>query len=157
MKMFHNWYRIVLNVIGFRHDTCKWLTYQGGVSTLQLHHNERYDVLNHRCIDCLLNHLFRHRSKETSKLRVTCHCKGNSTVTEKMKSTVCTETSESLIAFQYFNTRNIISSIEHVKILIKVIMNSSQPRQLSVSLWHTFDAWYVKGWSGYVEVYVRWT
>ena len=36
---------------------------------------------NHRHLDCLLNPLFRHGSKKTSKLRVTGLCEGNSLVT----------------------------------------------------------------------------
>ena len=49
--------------------------------TLQWRHNERDGVSNHQPHDCLLNRLFRHRSKETSKLRVTGLCEGNSPVT----------------------------------------------------------------------------
>ena len=49
--------------------------------TLQWHHNERDGVSNHQPQDCLLNRLFRHRSKKTSKLRVTGLCEGNSPVT----------------------------------------------------------------------------
>ena len=45
--------------------------------TLQWRHIERDGVLNHRCIDCLLNRLFRRRSKKTSKLRVTGLYEGN--------------------------------------------------------------------------------
>ena len=44
-------------------------------------HNERDGISNHRRLDCLLNRLFRRRSKETSvKLRVTGLCEGNSPV-----------------------------------------------------------------------------
>ena len=39
------------------------------------------DVSNHQPRDCLLNRLFRRRSKKTSKLRVTGLCEGNSPVT----------------------------------------------------------------------------
>ena len=38
-------------------------------------HNER--VLNHRRLDCLLNRLFRHRSKKTSNPRIMGLCAGN--------------------------------------------------------------------------------
>ena len=38
--------------------------------SLQWRHNERDGITNHQPHDCLLNHLFRHRSKKTSKLRV---------------------------------------------------------------------------------------
>ena len=45
----------------------------------QWHHNERDGVSNHQPHDCLLNSLlFRRRSMETSKLRVTGLCEGNS-------------------------------------------------------------------------------
>ena len=45
---------------------------------LQWRHNERESVSNHQSGDCLLNRLFRRRSKKTSKLRVTGLCAGNS-------------------------------------------------------------------------------
>ena len=45
---------------------------------LQWRHNERDSVSNHQPHDCLLNRLFRRRSKKTSKLRVTGLCEGNS-------------------------------------------------------------------------------
>ena len=51
------------------------------ISTLQWRHNERDSVSNHRPQDCLLNRLFRRRSKKTPKLRVTGLCAGNSPVT----------------------------------------------------------------------------
>ena len=49
--------------------------------SLQWRHNERDGVSNHQAHDCLLNRLFRSRSKKTSKLRVTGLCVGNSAVT----------------------------------------------------------------------------
>ena len=49
--------------------------------TLQWHHNGRDGVSNHQSHDCLLNRLFRRRSKKISKLRVTSHCTGNSPAT----------------------------------------------------------------------------
>ena len=49
--------------------------------SLQWRHNGRDDVSNHQPHDCLLNRLFRRRSKKTSKLRVTGLCAGNSPVT----------------------------------------------------------------------------
>ena len=47
---------------------------------LQWRHSERDGVSNHQPPDCLLNRLFRRRSKKTSKLRVTSLCAGNSPV-----------------------------------------------------------------------------
>ena len=49
--------------------------------SLQWRHNEHDGVSNHRCLDCLLNYLFRRRPKKTSKLRVNGLCEGNSAVT----------------------------------------------------------------------------
>ena len=49
--------------------------------TLQWRQNEYDGVSNHRRLGCLLNHFCRRRSKETSKLRVTGLCEGNSPVT----------------------------------------------------------------------------
>ena len=46
--------------------------------SLQWRHNGLYSVSNHQPYDCLLNHLFRRRSKKPSKLRVTGLCAGNS-------------------------------------------------------------------------------
>ena len=45
---------------------------------LQWRHNERDGVSNHQHHHCLLNRLFRSRSKKTSKLRVNGLCAGNS-------------------------------------------------------------------------------
>ena len=45
---------------------------------LRWRHNGRDSVSNHQPYDCLLNRLFRRRSKKTSKLRVTGPCVGNS-------------------------------------------------------------------------------
>ena len=48
-------------------------------SSLQWRQNERDCVSNHQCLDCLLNYLFRRRSKKTSKMRVTGLCEEEST------------------------------------------------------------------------------
>ena len=49
--------------------------------SLRLSYNGRDSVSNHQPHDCLLNRLFRRRSKKTSKLRVTGLCAGNSPAT----------------------------------------------------------------------------
>ena len=51
--------------------------------TLQWCHNGWDGITDHQSHDCLLNGLFRHRSKKTSKLRITSLCAGNSPVTGK--------------------------------------------------------------------------
>ena len=48
---------------------------------ITVNHNERDGASNHRCFDCLLERLFRRRSKNTSRLHVTGLCVGNSLAT----------------------------------------------------------------------------
>ena len=48
------------------------------LTTLQWRHNGRDSVSDHQAHHCLLNCLFRHRSKKTSRLCVTGLCAGNS-------------------------------------------------------------------------------
>ena len=54
------------------------ITYSFASFTLRWRHNEHDGVSNHQPHDCLLNRLFRRRSKKISKLHVTGHCAGNS-------------------------------------------------------------------------------
>ena len=54
--------------------------------SLQWRHNGCNGVSNYRRFDCLLNRLFRRRSKKTSKLRVTGLCEGNPPVTDGFPS-----------------------------------------------------------------------
>ena len=59
------------------HGTCFWRMAQCTLYvTSQWRHDEHDGVLNHLPHDCLLKRLFRHRSKKTSKLRVTGLCEG---------------------------------------------------------------------------------
>ena len=53
------------------------------LTSLQWRDNEHDGISNHQRLDCLLNPLFKRRSKKISKLRVTGLCEGNSLVTGK--------------------------------------------------------------------------
>ena len=66
---------------GRRNDGATSISQCTGCVALQWRHNERDGVSNHQIHDCLLKRLFRHRSKKTSKLRVTGLCEGKSPVT----------------------------------------------------------------------------
>ena len=55
----------------------------GYINLLQWRYNECNGISNHLHLDCLLNRLFRRRSKETSKLHATGFCEENSPVTGK--------------------------------------------------------------------------
>ena len=57
------------------HRVC-WL--HNTVQSLHWRHNDHDGVSNHQPHHCLLNRLFRRRSKKSSKLRVTGLCAGNS-------------------------------------------------------------------------------
>ena len=56
--------------------TIKWCACNG--NSLRWCHNGRYSVSNHQPHHCLLNRLFRRRSKKTPKLPVIGLCVGNS-------------------------------------------------------------------------------
>ena len=59
--------------------TCTWPSLCPQIAcTLHWRHNDYGGVSNHQHHGCLLNRLFRRRSKKTSKLRVTGLCVGNS-------------------------------------------------------------------------------
>ena len=84
----HHWcmYSPLMHV--FTIDACihHWCMYSSHPAicahdALQWRNNEHDGVSNHRRMDCLLNRLSMHRSRQTSKLRVTCLCAGNSPVT----------------------------------------------------------------------------
>ena len=63
-------------------DTLDYVIFIYKISTfwsLHWRHNDHGGVSNHQPHDCLLNRLFRRRSKKTSKLRVTGLCMENST------------------------------------------------------------------------------
>ena len=62
---------------GWRDISCSWVIWLLARALLW-RHNGTDGVSNHQPYDCLLNRLFRHRSKKTSKLRVTGPCAGNS-------------------------------------------------------------------------------
>ena len=63
----------------FTNQKCRQRTHKFGPLVTSLwRHNGHNGVSNHQPHDCLLNRLFRPRSKKTSKLRITGLCAGNS-------------------------------------------------------------------------------
>ena len=66
-------------------------TFPGASSLPSIHYNDVImsdGISNHQPHNCLLKHLFRRRSKEKSKLRVTGRCEGNSPVTSEFKENI---------------------------------------------------------------------
>ena len=79
------------------------------VTSLQWRHSEHDGVSNHQPHDCLLNRLFRRRSKKTSKFRVTGLCEGNSPVTGEFPPQRVSNTKNVSIWWRHHSTgQNII-------------------------------------------------
>ena len=88
------------------------------VITLALYwrHNERDGVSNHQPNDCLLNRLFRRRSKKTSKLRVTGLCAGNPLVTGEFPAQRASNTENVSILWRHHDaitSPTILLQLEH--------------------------------------------
>ena len=82
-QISHNYAQLVQDVS----DRClianpSWGKVWGGlIQALRWRHNDRDGVSNRQCLNCLLSHLFRRRSKKTSKLHFTDLREGNLPVT----------------------------------------------------------------------------
>ena len=77
--------------------------------TLQWHQNGRDNVSNHQSNDCLLNRLFKRRSKKTSKLCVTGLSVGNSSGTGEFPARRASNTENVSIWWRHHDIRNPIS------------------------------------------------
>ena len=75
---------------------------------LRWRHNERDSVSNHQPHDCLLNRLFRRRSKQTSKLRVTGLCVGNLPGTGEFPAQMASYTENVSIWWRHHGMRQVI-------------------------------------------------
>ena len=74
--------------------------------TLQWRHNECAGVSNHQTHGCLLNRLFRHRSKNISKLRVIGLCEGNSLMTGKFPAQKASNAENVSIWWHHHESKN---------------------------------------------------
>ena len=102
------------------------------IHTLQWRHNERDGVPNHQPHHCLLNRLFRCRSKKTSKLRVTGLCAGNSPVTGEFPAQMASDAEnvsiwrrhhEGVFAFVYIQAND----TRHPRVLSRVMNYMPRP------------------------------
>ena len=73
------------------HEICHFLVVSKSLA-LQWRHNGHDSISNHQPHDCLLNRLFRCRSKKISKLRVTGLCAGNSPGTGEFPAQMASNT-----------------------------------------------------------------
>ena len=100
--------------------------------SLQWRHNGYDNVSNHQPHDCLLNSLFKGRSKKTSKLRATGLCAGNSLVTGEFPAKMASNAENVSISWRH---HNIYSSIAHA------LKNTNYDRTLGM---HIKNIWLYK-------------
>ena len=95
---------------------------------LQWRHNGHDSVSNHQPHDCLLNRLFRRRSKKTSKLRVTGLCAGNSPGTGEFPAQMASNAENVSIWWRHHgNTQNTYVGLRERSVWAQPV-GSSNPR-----------------------------
>ena len=105
-------------------------------TTLQWHHNEHDGISNHQRLDCLLNRLFKHRSKKTSKLHATDLCEGNSLVTGEFPSQRTSNTKNASIWWCHHEQR-----LTYIRVLVKncIIILCGRRPEYSGKVFHHHD------------------
>ena len=107
----------VVHIDGLPHDSLHW------------RHNGHDSVSNNQPHDCLLNWLFRRRSKKTSKLRVTGLCAGNSTGTGEFPAQM---------ASKMFPFDDVIMCSNSSAYVMKLLQSCAKPS----ILWPGNHVWY---------------
>ena len=88
---------------------------------LQWLHNEHDSLSSHQPHDCLLNHIFRHRSKKTSKLRLTGLCAGNSPWTTEFPAQMASNAENGSIWWRHHDCPNHLYSYQtHIIQVVKM-------------------------------------
>ena len=85
------------------------------IITLQCRHNEHDGISNHQPYDCLLNRLFKRRSKKTSKLRVIGLCEGNSPMTDEFPTQMASNAENASIWWRHHDYVDLLTCIEHIE------------------------------------------
>ena len=93
----------------------QWQIWNVWKAPLGWRHNGRDSVSNHQPHHCLLNRLFRRRSKKTSKLRVTGLCVGNSPGTGEFPTQMASNAENVSIWWRHHDNGN--SYIWHLDLL----------------------------------------
>ena len=93
-----------------------------GLFALLWRHNGCDGVSNNQPHDCLLNRLFRRRSKKTSKLHVTSLCGGNSPVTSEFPAKMANNAENVTIWWRHHGQRGCCSC--HVCLLVQNVLFS---------------------------------
>ena len=90
--------------------------------SLRWRHNDHAGVSNHQPPGCLLNRLFRRKSKKTSKLRVTGLCAGNSPGTGEFSAQMASYAENVSIWWRHHVTRSCHSAS-------RLLLNTLWPKQ----------------------------
>ena len=109
--------------------------YRPSCVTLEWRHNGHNGVSNHQPHDCLLNHLFSHRSKKTSKACVTGLCDGNSVVTGEFPAQRASNMEKASIWWHHHEIGTAVFSSHFVFENNKtVIQSTNKPTYLHITL-----------------------
>ena len=121
----------------------------GCLLSLEWRHNGRDRVSNHQPHDCLLNRLFRHRSKKTSKLRLTGLCVGNSPGTGEFPAQMASYAENVSIWWRHHDEFWIWGSVQYKNAMLLVYKFPLQIQDLLTFLSLLWEHFYLERWSLY--------
>ena len=104
-------------------DTCQiWMWFKGSNSYICKIENVAYGEINsnHQPHHCLLNRLFRRRSKETSNLRVTVLCAGNSPGTGEFPAQMANYAENVSIWWRHHVVRHSLPNYQYMFSLVRL-------------------------------------
>ena len=107
--------------------------------TLQQRYNGHNGIPNHQLHDCLLNRLFRRRSKPPSKLRITGLCGGNSLVTSEFPAQMASNMENVSIWWHHHVTKKKSKTLGALAIQdnhLKLILNSNLAKSHLFIIYH---------------------
>ena len=113
-------------------------------SALRWRHNDHAGVSNHQPPGCLLNRLFRRKSKKTSKLRVTGLCAGNSPGTGEFSAQMASYAENVSIWWRHHGVDLFVSTIVRAKLysstdVLHDLTRSIQTETLRPCWGHSYD------------------
>ena len=101
-----------LHVVAYSITKLRWVLQHTTMDSLQWRNNGCDGASNHQSHHCLLNRLFRRRSKKTPKLRVTGLCAGKSAVTAEFPAQMACNAESVSIWWRHHVTHALISVIK---------------------------------------------
>ena len=127
----------------WKHNS-KWSSMQILHISLEWRHNGHYSVSNHQPHDCLLNRLFRRRSKKTSMRRVTGLCVGNSPVPGEFPAQMASNAENVSIWWRHHGNREEGQEIQRHR----DALNSSSESKLAIARSCTYCIFIWFSWLG---------